>query len=63
MNRLFPELTPHSAVFFENSGDKSFYIIEIIKSSSLAIRPISDIAKMANANCGMWDSLTANARF
>src|SRR5512135_1779050 len=45
---------PHSAVSFEKPGKKPFYIVEFNRSSSLAIRSTSDIAKIANANCGMW---------
>ena len=47
--------SPHSAVFFENLGEKAFYIAELEINSTLQIPSPSDFAKNASANCGMWD--------
>jgi hypothetical protein len=40
--------------FFSNSGGKAIYIVEVYKSSILAIHSTGNFAKNANANCGMW---------
>ena len=55
--RVKSTMSPTFRSFFENLGDKAFHIVEISKSSSFAICSISHVAKIANANCGMWDAI------
>ena len=47
-------LWPTFRSFFENLGEKPFYIAEIYINSTLQIRSPIDFAKNASANCGMW---------